>query len=56
MPKPESTLPSQEAQPEPALEKRTRLQFTAEYKISILQQAAACKRGELDQLLRREKL
>ena len=42
--------------PDPKLEKRTRRIFTVEYKLSILQQADACKHGELGALLRREKL
>lgn len=55
MPKPD-TLSSQEVIPNPQLEKRTRRLFTADYKLSILQQADACKHGELGVLLRREKL
>jgi transposase len=38
------------------LEKRTRRQLTPEYKLRIIAQADACKRGELGALLRREKL
>lgn len=55
MPKPD-TAKSQEVRPDPQLEKRTRRTFTVDYKLSILQQAAACKHGELGALLRREKL
>jgi len=55
MPKPE-THNTLEVQPDPKLEKRTRRIFTAEYKLSILKQADACKHGELGALLRREKL
>lgn len=55
MPKPE-THNTHEVQPDPKLEKRTRRIFTVEYKLSILQQADACKHGELGALLRREKL
>jgi len=55
MPKSE-THNSQEVQPDPVLEKRTRRIFTVEYKLSILQQADACKHGKLGVLLRREKL
>ena len=55
MPKPE-TQNSQEVKPDPKLEKRTRRVFTVDYKLSILQQADACKHGELGALLRREKL
>lgn len=43
-------------EPAPALEKRVRRSFTSEYKLSILQQADACRRGEIGELLRREKL
>lgn len=55
MPKPDTAQP-QEVRPDPKLEKRTRRTFTVDYKLSILQQAAACKHGELGALLRREKL
>ncbi len=55
MPKPD-TAKTQEVRPDPQLEKRTRRTFTVDYKLSILQQAAACKHGELGALLRREKL
>jgi len=55
MPKP-ITPPDAQITPKPELEKRTRRVFTAEYKLSILQQAAACQHGELGELLRREKL
>ncbi|HPE58713.1 MAG: transposase [Thiothrix sp.] len=37
-------------------EKRTRRVFSADYKLSILQQADACQHGEPGELLRREKL
>lgn len=37
-------------------ESRTRRTFTTEYKLSILNQAITCKRGELGELLRCEKL
>lgn len=56
MPKPQSTLPVTQVTPDPVLEKRTRRQFTAEYKLRILAQADACKHGELGALLRQEKL
>ena len=56
MPKPVSELPDTQVKPEPALEKRSRRQFSAEYKLKILTQADACKHGELGALLRREKL
>lgn len=56
MPKPASPAPAVEVAPDPKLEKRTRRVFTRDYKLSILQQAAVCKHGELGALLRREKL
>ncbi|WJJ93301.1 hypothetical protein [Neopusillimonas aromaticivorans] len=55
MPKPATVIESK-VEPNPALEKRTRRVFTADYKLSILQQADACQHGELGDLLRREKL
>ena len=55
MPKPD-TAKNQEIRPDPQLEKRTRRTFTVDYELSILQQAAACKHGEVGALLRREKL
>tara|TARA_R110002124_G_scaffold274059_1_gene443784 strand:+ start:92 stop:478 length:387 start_codon:yes stop_codon:yes gene_type:complete len=48
--------PMTQVLPDPKLEKRGRRSFSAEYKLSILQQAAACQHGELGPLLRREKL
>lgn len=56
MPKPHSELLDNQVTPEPKLEKRSRRQFTAEYKLQIIAQADACKHGELGVLLRREKL
>lgn len=56
MPKPQSDLPATQVIPDPALEKRTRRQFTVEYKLRIIAQADACKHGELGALLRQEKL
>lgn len=56
MPKPQSVLPVTQVVPDPVLEKRTPRQFTAEYKLNIIAQADACKHGELNGLLRREKL
>lgn len=56
MPKPQSALPVTQVSPDPALEKRTRRQFTAEYKLRIIAQADACKHGELGVLLRQERL
>lgn len=55
MPKP-ATAVDPMVKPDPNLERRVRRVFTTEYKLSILQQADACKHGELGQLLRREKL
>lgn len=55
MPKPASQHPT-EIRPDPKLEKRTRRVFSADYKLSILQQADACQHGELGELLRCEKL
>jgi transposase-like protein len=56
MPKPVSERPDTQIKPDPKLEKRTRRQFTAEYKLKILAKADACKHGELGALLRTEKL
>ncbi|MEO2183208.1 MAG: transposase [bacterium] len=56
MPKPRSDPNSTQVTPAPALEKRTRRQFTPEYKLRIIAAADACKHGELAPLLRREKL
>ncbi len=56
MPKSLSERPATQVTPEPALEKRTRRQFRAEYKLRIIAEADACKHGELGALLRREKL
>lgn len=56
MPKPESKLPSSQIKPDPALEKRTRRKFTADYKLRIITEADACKHGELGAILRRENL
>lgn len=55
MPKP-ITIVEPKVMPDPKLEKRTRRIFTVEYRLSIIQQADACKHGELGALLRREKL
>lgn len=56
MPKSASELPESQVTPEPRLEKRTRRQFTPEYKLRIIAEADACKHGELGAMLRREKL
>ena len=56
MPKSQTEQPDTQVTPEPALEKRTRRQLTPEYKLRIIAEANACKRGELGAILRREKL
>ena len=56
MPKSTTERPDTQVTPEPALEKRTRRQLTPEYKLRIIAEADACKRGELGSILRREKL
>lgn len=56
MPKSPSELPESEVLPAPELEKRTRRTFKPEYKLRIINEANACKHGELGALLRREKL
>ena len=57
MPKPiVSSLPETQVVPDPMLEKRSRRQFSTEYKLRIIAQADQCRRGELGALLRREHL
>ena len=57
MPKPiTSSMPDTQVVPDPMLEKRTRRQFSTEYKLRIIAQAEQCRRGELGALLRREAL
>ena len=56
MPKSQSESHRTEVTPEPALEKRSRRQFSTEYKLRIIAEAEACQHGELGVLLRREKL
>lgn len=56
MPKDPSEVPDTQVTPEPKLEKRTRRKFTPEFKLRIVQEAEACKHGELGALLRRENL
>lgn len=56
MPKDSSEIPMSQVTPDPKLEKRTRRIFKPEYKLRIVQEANACKHGELGALLRREKL
>ena len=55
MPK-ETSKPSTQVTPDAKLEKRTRRKFKAEDKLRIVQEANACKHGELGALLRREKI
>ena len=56
MPKDPSQQPDPQVTPNPKLEKRSRRVFTPEYKLKIIQQADACKHGEIGHMLRREKL
>ena len=57
MPKPAiHTLSDTQVVPDPMLEKRTRRQFSTEYKLRIIAQADQCRHGELGALLRRENL
>ncbi len=56
VPKVPTPMPQSQVTPDPKLEKRTRRTFKAEYKLRIIQEADACKHGELGALLRREKL
>ena len=56
VPKDQSEMPNTQVTPEPKLEKRSRRTFKPEYKLRIVQEADACKHGELGALLRREKL
>ena len=57
MPKPiDSSLPETQIVADPVLEKRSRRQFSTQYKLRIIAQAEQCRRGELGALLRREHL
>lgn len=56
MPKPPTELPDHEVTPNPKLERRTRRQFSTEYKLRILAETDACQHGGLGEVLRREKL
>lgn len=56
MPKEPSQKLDTQVKPDPKLEKRGRRKFSPEYKLRIIQEADACKHGELGGLLRREKL
>lgn len=51
-----SSMPDTQVVPDPMMEKRTRRQFSTEYKLRIIAQADQCRRGELGALLRRENL
>ncbi len=50
MPKSALELPESQVTPEPGLEKRTRRQFTPEYKLRMIAEADACEHGELGAL------
>lgn len=56
VPKDPTDTPDPQVMPDPKLEKRTRRKFPAEYKLRIVNEANACKHGEIGALLRREKL
>lgn len=57
MPKPVvSSVIDTQVVPDPLLEKRTRRQFSTEYKLRLIAEADQCRRGELGALLRRERL
>ena len=56
MPKPRSDSSDTQVTPNPEHEKRTRRQFTSDYKLRIIAEADACKHGELGGILRGEKL
>lgn len=56
MPKKASARPDTQVKPDPKLEKRGRRTFKPEDKLRIIEEANACKHGELGALLRREKI
>jgi transposase len=56
MPKPIAERLRTEITPSPALERRTRRNFTTEYKLRILSEADACGHGGIGAMLRREHL
>ena len=56
VPKDPKKMPDPQVKPNPKLEKRSRRTHSAEYKLRIVQEADACKHGEIGALLRREKL
>ena len=56
MPKAPSELPESQVSPDPKQERRTRRNFSTEYKLQIIAEADQCRRGELGEMLRREGL
>ena len=57
MPKPLiKDLPETQVTPDPKHEKKTRREYSPEYKLKIIHEANGCKHGELGKLLRREGL
>lgn len=56
MPKAPSELPEAQVSPNPKQERRTRRDFSTDYKLQIIAEAAQCQRGEVGKLLRREAL
>ena len=56
MPKAPSELPEAQVSPDPKQERRTRRDFSTDYKRQIIAEADQCKRGEVGELLRREGL
>lgn len=56
MPKAPSELPEAQVSPDPKQERRTRRNFSTEYKLQIIAEADQCRRGELGEMLRREGL
>lgn len=56
MPKAPSELPDSQVSPDPKQERRTRRNFSTEYKLQIIAEADQCRRGEIGELLRREGL
>lgn len=56
MPKAPSELPESQVSPDPKQERRTRRNFSTEYKLQIIAEADQCRRGEIGEMLRREGL
>jgi len=56
VPKDPKKMPDSQVTPKPKLERRSRRTFAAEYKLRIVQEADACKHGQIGALLRRENL